>query len=93
MFYSIYFLFFAGKSSPVYDSNRNLKTTGKIFADLVYNKWWTKDAKATTNAEGKATVKGFNGDYDVTVSANGQTKTAMVAFHKGYDNIFEITLD
>ncbi len=60
---------------------------------MVYNKWWTRDAKAATYASGKATVRGYYGDYDVTVAANGQTKTAMVAYHKGYDNVLEITLD
>ena len=84
---------FAGKSSPVYDSNWNLKTTGKIFADLIYNKWWTRDAKAKTDAEGKATVNGFYGDYDVTVKVGDKVKTEMVAFHKGYDNILEITME
>ncbi len=40
-----------------------------------------------------ATVRGFYGDYDVTVNANGVTETNSFAFHKGYDNIAEIILD
>ena len=79
--------------SPIYDSNWNLKNGGKVYQDLVYNKWWTRDAKAKTDAEGKATVKGFYGDYDVTVKVGGKVKTEMVAFHKGYDNIIEIVID
>ena len=78
---------------PFYDSEWNIKPAGLVFQDLVYNKWWTKDAKANTNAEGKATIRGFYGDYDVTVTANGKTVTDMVAFHKGYDNVFEITVE
>ncbi len=78
---------------PFYDSEWNIKPAGLVFQDLVYNKWWTKDAKATTDAEGKATLRGFYGDYDVTVTANGQTVTDMVAFHKGYDNVLEIVIE
>ena len=78
---------------PMYYSDWTLKPSGRVYQDLVYNKWWTRDARANTDKDGKATIRGFYGDYDVTVTANGQTKTAMVAFHKGYDNILEITLD
>ncbi len=78
--------------SIIYDDKWNLKPAGKVYQDLVYNKWWTKDAKANTNAEGKATINGFYGDYDVTVTANGQTVKTMVAFHKGYDNILEVVV-
>ena len=81
------------KYAPIYDKDFNLKPAGKIYQDLVYNKWWTKDAKATTDANGKATVRGFYGDYDVTVEANGKTLTQMVAFHKGYDNVLEIVIE
>ena len=52
-----------------------------------------EDAKATTDAAGKATINGYFGDYDVTVTANGTTYTDMVAFYKGYENVLEITLD
>ena len=79
--------------SPMYDNNWNLKPSGLVWEDMVYNKWWTKDAKATTGADGKATVRGYYGDYDVTVTANGKTTTQMVAFHKGYDNVLEIVLN
>ena len=77
----------------IYDNNWNLKPAGKQFIDLVYNKWWTKDAKAVTDAQGKATVRGFYGDYDITVNANEKTKTVMAAYHKGYDNVLEITIE
>ncbi len=80
-------------TSPFYDTEFNLKPAGKVYQDLVYNKWWTKDAKANTNAEGKAVINGFYGDYDVTVNAKGKTVTKMVSFHKGYDNILEITVE
>ena len=79
--------------SPFYDKEFNLKPAGKAYQDLVYNKWWTRDAKAVSDAEGKAVINGYYGDYDVTVNANGKTVTKMVSFHKGYDNILEITIE
>ncbi len=79
--------------SPIYDSNWNLKSGGKVYQDLVYNKWWTKGAQAVSDAQGKATVRGFYGDYDVKVEVNGRTVTTMVPFHKGYDNVLEITVE
>ena len=84
---------FASKKSPFYDEEFNLRPAGQAFQDLVYNKWWTRDAKANTDVEGKAVIRGFYGDYDVTVTANGKTVTKMVAFHKNYDNILEITVE
>ena len=79
--------------STFYDTEWNIKPAGLAYQDLVYNKWWTRDAKANTNAEGKAVINGFYGDYDVTVSANGKTVTKMVAFHKGYENILEFVVE
>ena len=80
-------------TSPFYDTEFNLKEAGKVYQDLVYNKWWTKDAKATTDKDGNATIRGFYGDYDVEVDANGKTVKKMVSFHKGYDNILEIVVE
>ena len=79
--------------SPIYDSQWNLKPAGEQYIDLVYNKWWTRDAKASTDVEGKATINGFYGDYDVTVKVGDKVKTEMVAFHKGYDNVMEVIMD
>jgi len=79
-------------NAPLYDADWNLKPGGKAYQDLLYNKWWTNEA-GSTNANGEFGLRGFYGDYDVTVEANGQSKTVMVAFHKGYDNVLEITMD
>ncbi len=84
---------FAKGKSPVFDEAWNLKPCGEQYVDLIYNKWWTRDAKATTDANGKASVRGFYGDYDVKVEANGKTVTDMVSFHKGYDNTLYIVIE
>ena len=79
--------------SPVYDKEWNLKPAGQQMVDLLYNKWWTRDAKATTDAEGKATIRGFFGDYDVTVRHNGQETKTMCSFGMGYDNTLYVTVE
>lgn len=79
--------------SPLYTHEFKAKPGLKQYQDLVYNKWWTKDAKATTNSNGEGTVRGYYGDYDVTVTAGGTEKTVMAAFHKGYENVLEIIID
>ena len=79
--------------SPIYDKDWNLKPGGKAYIDLVYNKWWTKDAKVTTDKDGKAQIRGFYGDYDVTVTHNGKSQTIMAAYHKGYDNVLEFVVE
>ncbi len=79
--------------APLYDVNFKEKLGLKTWQDMLYNKWWTRDAKATTGVDGKGTVRGFYGDYDITVRVNGQVvATDMAAFHKGYENVYEITL-
>ena len=84
---------FTNERSAMYDMDWNLRESGKVYQDLVYNKWWTRGAKATTDKDGKASVNGFYGDYDVTVNVNGKTVTKAVAFHKGYANVLEITVE
>lgn len=80
--------------SPLYTNKFKEKPGVAIFKDLLYNKWRTKGATATTDKNGKGMVSGFYGDYDVTVTVKGQVvKTQMTAFHKGYENVLTITLD
>lgn len=79
--------------SPLYTNSFKEKPGAAIFKDLLYNKWWTRGAKATTNASGRGTVNGYFGDYDVTVKVGGKEKTVMAAFHKGYENVLEITVE
>ena len=60
---------------------------------MIYNKWWTRDAITTTDADGRGQVRGFYGDYDITVRVNGEVvKTEMAAFHRGYENELTIVL-
>ena len=63
--------------SPMYNYDWTINDAGRVYEDLVYNKWWTRDAKAKTDKDGKATIRGFYGDYDVKVTAAGKEKNVM----------------
>ena len=45
-----------------------------VWNDLLYNQWWT-DASGTTGSDGVWRTRGFLGDYDIDITANGPTKT------------------
>ncbi len=45
-----------------------------VWNQLVYKDWWT-DVQGATGADGVFRVRGFQGDYDVAITANGQTRT------------------
>ncbi len=51
-----------------------IKPNGQAFLDLVFNQWWT-EANGKTNDKGIYQTRGFLGDYEITVTANGKTKT------------------
>jgi len=44
------------------------------YEKLVFKDWWT-DATLQTGADGTAQTRGFLGDYDITVTQNGQSQT------------------
>ncbi|MBE7052676.1 MAG: hypothetical protein E7391_00170 [Ruminococcaceae bacterium] len=80
------------KNAPIYDRNWNLKLSGEQFIDLFYNKFWTRES-GKTNTEGKYNLRGFYGDYEITVTKDGKTKTVNVPCRKGNDNTITIVLD
>lgn len=83
-----------GNSTPFFNQGWSEKPGLEQWIDLVYNKWWTRNETTVTDAKGEGAVRGFYGDYDITVKVNGQiVKTDMAAFHKGYENVLTITLD
>jgi GH35 family endo-1,4-beta-xylanase len=55
----------------LYDRDWRMKPNAKIYRDLVYNQWWSGWEEARTGANGKAALRGFLGDYRISVYANG----------------------
>jgi hypothetical protein len=80
------------KISPVYDENWNVKLCGEQFIDLFYNKFWTRESGKTNN-NGQYNLRGFYGDYEITASKDGKTKTVLASLRKGNNNTVEIVLD
>ncbi|MEX0988202.1 MAG: endo-1,4-beta-xylanase [Bacteroidales bacterium] len=61
-------------NTTLWNSDWTIKPAGEAWLDLVFNQWWT-DLAGETDANGKYNLRGFLGDYDITVTAMGQTKT------------------
>ncbi len=75
----------------LYDKDYNPRPSLAIWQDLIYNKWWTDESGVTDN-NGAFNVRGYYGDYDVTASANGKSKTVTAKFYKANNNTIEIVL-
>lgn len=62
------------KNAPIFRKDWSLKPSGQVYKDLVFKQWWT-DQKAATDAAGSAKVRGFLGDYEISVTSGGKTVT------------------
>jgi len=59
----------------------SVKPNGRAWQDLVFKEWWT-DVAARTDAQGRVSVRGFLGDYEVTATAGDRSKTVSLALRK-----------
>ncbi len=67
--------------SCFWDADMNIRPHGQVFLDLVHKRWKTVDTgKADT--KGVRAVRGFLGDYAITVSAGEKTVTATATLAK-----------
>ena len=84
---------FAGSSYVLYDYEmKNAKPALSVWQDLIYNKWWTNEEGNTGN-DGSLSIRGFYGDYDITVTgADGKTVKQTAHFSKDSSNTVEIVL-
>lgn len=70
-------------NAPLFRKDWSLKPSGKAWMDLVFNQWWT-NAQGTTSAAGQYKTRGFLGDYEITATAGGKTKTVPAKLaHQG----------
>lgn len=60
----------------------SIKPVGRAWEELVLHKWWTR-ASGRTNDAGDFRARGFLGDYRVTVSQNGRTRTIPLTLKTG----------
>jgi GH35 family endo-1,4-beta-xylanase len=61
-------------NAAYYRKDWSITPAGQAWLDLVTKKWWT-NATLETAAAGTAHTRGFLGDYEITVTRNGVTKT------------------
>lgn len=73
-------------------SDYSLKPSGKVYEDLVYNKWWTRTG-GKTDSIGKYSCRGFYGDYKITVSINGVQTEKTVSLGKNDPRTVEFVID
>jgi GH35 family endo-1,4-beta-xylanase len=64
-----------------YRSDWSITPAGQAWLDLVTQKWWT-NAVLDTAPDGTARTRGFLGDYEITVTHNGVTKTVPAKLTK-----------
>ncbi|MFC1468075.1 endo-1,4-beta-xylanase [Verrucomicrobiota bacterium] len=55
----------------LYDRDWRMKPNARAYRDLVYNQWWTGWEETETQVDGHTVIRGFLGDYRVTVYASG----------------------
>lgn len=55
-------------------------------------KTWHTETTLTTDENGVAAFRGFYGDYDVEVCANGEKRAEAISLSKGADNAFCLSL-
>lgn len=59
-------------AGAMYRKNWEPKPNAEAYRDLVFHQWWTNE-QATADAQGSCSVRGFLGDYTVTVESGGKT--------------------
>lgn len=62
--------------AALFNSDFSLRPHGQVYEDLVFGSWWT-DVRGTTR-DGSVTAEVFKGDYEISVSIDGQTFTTTV---------------
>ncbi|OAV44810.1 endo-1,4-beta-xylanase [Lewinella sp. 4G2] len=76
------------RGANLYYANWEKRPTHKVFTDLVFNDWWT-DETVTTNGSGQADLRGFKGEYTITLMCGDQEVTTRMNLTEDSD----MTLD
>jgi GH35 family endo-1,4-beta-xylanase len=69
-------------NAPLYRRDWSLKPAGEVYRDLVKKLWHTEQSLHTDD-QGTVSLRGFLGNYDIVVTAKGQTKTVKAALVAG----------
>jgi endo-1,4-beta-xylanase len=66
------------KNAALFRADWTPKPNAKAWSDLVKGAWWTR-ATLTTDSAGRAALRGFKGDYTITVKADGSSHTRKIS--------------
>ena len=58
---------------------------------LIQKEWWT-NTESRTNAQGEATIRGFYGQYLMTVKSGTQSVQELIHLSSSDENVFEVQL-
>lgn len=64
-------------NAPLFDVDWNLKPSGEVFFNKVFNEWWTSE-EGETNDNGKITFRPFKGTHRVIITHEGVQDTINV---------------
>ncbi len=64
--------------AALYRRDWSMKPAGQAWKDLVFDDWWT-EVRGRTDAAGRVTIRGFHGQYTITVQYGEHTVTQNVA--------------
>ena len=71
-----------GENGALYRSDWSEKPALAAYRDLVFDQWWT-DEDGQTDGAGRCDVRGFLGDYEVTVEYEGLQITTPLRLEPG----------
>lgn len=78
--------FWAGQhwvpAAALWDKNWNLRAHGQVYSDLIHKTWHT-EATGRTGTDGRYTIRGFNGEYDVVVKLGGTEIVRQTSLSNG----------
>jgi GH35 family endo-1,4-beta-xylanase len=69
-------------NAALWRADWSIKPIGQAYIDLVYDRWWT-DETMDTGTDGLCTVRGFAGDYQLTVVSGDVTVTQAASVEPG----------
>lgn len=67
--------------APMFYPDWSLKPSGQAWIDLTQKQWWT-NLQGTSDARGKYLGRGFLGDYEVTATSGGKSRTVKMSLAK-----------
>lgn len=73
-------------NAALFDADWNLKPSGEVWYDLVFNQWWTDEQLATAE-DGIASLRGFLGEYEIEVAYEGHTTTVSATLDPSGSNV------